>query len=809
VIVTDWFGVSVSPEVTPLSLYPVPDTVTPEIVTFEFPLLVSVVVNELLLPTLTLPKARLDVLSPRTRVAATPVPLREIVIGDVGALLTSVIDPVTLPAVLGPNTALNVAALPDPMVNGVVIPVVLKPAPETVTEEIVTVAVPPFVRLMDCELFVPVVTLLNAAVVGVAANCACVPVPLKGIVSGELTPLLTIEMLPLALPADVGANWALNVVLSPAPNVSGVLNPLMLKPVPDAVAWEIVTLPEPEFVNVIDCGPLLPTATDPKFTLDGLAPSWPSIPVPDNAIVAGEPGALLTTEIPPESLPTAGGENFAVNDALLPAAIVIGMLAPLMLNPVPEGDAWVTVNEAFPEFVNVTVCDIVLPTDTLPNVTLAGLIVSCGCEAVPVPDKAITSGEPGALLVIETLPVALPAVVGENFAVNDVLCPAVSVIGAARPVMLNPVPDALPCEIATLAVPEFLRVTLTDALAPESRLPKLMLVGFAVRLPCTPVALSAIATVGLLAVLVIRMLPEAAPTVVGANCAVKVVLWLAASVNGTDRPVALNPLPVALIAEIVALVFPLFVKVIVCGLLLPTDTFPNATLPGFATKVELVATPVPTMLTTCGEPGALSVKVMLPLVAPFAVGANCALKERLSPPVNVFGSDSPLIPKPVPATVAILIVTLEFPLFVSLTLCVPLCPTITFPNVNADGAIVKPACVPVPVIAIASGELEASLNIVKLPFIAPSDIGANWSCIVLLWPTPIVPAGFPPTTVMPAPVMAAEPIVTVPNPVFVTVKLCVAVFPTATLPKLTLVTLGESMPAPAPGLEGWVFGELV
>jgi hypothetical protein len=35
----------------------------------------------------------------------------------------------------------------------------------------------------------------------------------------------------------------------------------------------MVTLPEPEFVNVIDCGPLLPTATDPKFTLGGLAPS--------------------------------------------------------------------------------------------------------------------------------------------------------------------------------------------------------------------------------------------------------------------------------------------------------------------------------------------------------------------------------------------------------------------------------------------------------------------------------------------------------------------------------------------------------
>ena len=390
-IVTDWFGVSISPEVTPLSLYPVPEMVTPEIVTFEFPVLVSVVVNELLLPTLTFPKLKLGELSPRTRVAAAPVPLREIVVGELGALLSSVIDPVTVPAALGPNTALNVVALPAAMVTGAVIPVVLKPAPETVTEEIVTVALPPFVRVTVCELLVPVVTLPNAAVLGVAANCASMPVPLKVIVAGE--------------------------------------------------------------------------------------------------------------------------------------------------------------------------------------------------------------------------------------------------------------------------------------------------------------------------------------------------------------------------------------------------------------------------------PGALSVRVMLPIAAPVAVGANCALKDRLSPPVNVFGRDSPLIPKPVPATVARLMVTLEFPLFVSFTLCVPLCPTITFPNVKADGAIVKPACVPVPVIEIASGELEASLRIVRLPFIAPADVGANCSCIVLLWPTPMIPEGFPPTTVKPAPVKAAEAIVTVPNPVLVTVKLCVAVAPTAMLPKLTLVMLGES--TPAPGLDDCVFAELV
>jgi len=59
---------------------------------------------------------------------------------------------------------------------------------------------------------------------------------------------------------------------------------------------------------------------------------------------------------------------------------------------------------------------------------------------------------------------------------------------------------------------------------------------------------------------------------------------------------------------------------------------------------------------------------MLPLAAPLAVGANRTLNDRLCPPVNVVGRDSPVIPNPFPANVARLIVTLEFPLFVSFTL---------------------------------------------------------------------------------------------------------------------------------------------
>src|SRR5271168_2848648 len=141
---------------------------------------------------------------------------------------------------------------------------------------------------------------------------------------------------------------------------------------------------------------------------------------------------------------------------------------------------------------------------------------------------------------------------------------------------------------------------------------------------------------------------------------------------GVAIPVTVNPVPPELTAEIVVLVLAEFVNVIACCLLLPTATFPNATLPGLGVKFELAARPLPTMVNICGEPGALSVNAMLPVAAPVAVGAKCALKERFCPPANVVGRESPLIPKPVPATVARLMVRLEFPLLVSLTLCVPL-----------------------------------------------------------------------------------------------------------------------------------------
>src|SRR5438128_2601104 len=108
----------------------------------------------------------------------------------------------------------------------------------------------------------------------------------------------------------------------------------------------------------------------------------------------------------------------------------------------------------------------VLPTFTFPKVRLVGFAPSRKVAATPVPLSGIARGEPGASLVIEAVPLALPAVVGENVALKEVFCPGLRVSGAVMPLMVNPVPEALAAEMVTLAVPEFVKVTVCDPLLP-------------------------------------------------------------------------------------------------------------------------------------------------------------------------------------------------------------------------------------------------------------------------------------------------------------------------------------------------------
>jgi hypothetical protein len=68
---------------------------------------------------------------------------------------------------------------------------------------------------------------------------------------------------------------------------------------------------------------------------------------------------------------------------------------------------------------------------------------------------------------------------------------------------------------------------------------------------------------------------------------------------------------------------------------------------------------------------------------------------------------------------------------------------------------------------------------------------------VTLCPTPTEPEGLAPRTVNPAPEIAAREMFAVAVPVFVRLRLCVELLPTATFPKLMLTELALRTPAPA------------
>lgn len=157
----------------------------------------------------------------------------------------------------------------------------------------------------------------------------------------------------------------------------------------------------------------------------------------------------------------------------------------------------------------------------------------------------ILSGEPGALLVIDTLPLALPAVVGANVTLKDAVWLGFRVCGESV-LMLKPVPPMLLAVIETAAVPVLVSVTGTAALLPTGRFPKLMLAGLALSVPCVPVPLRAIDIVPFVAVDVIVMLPVTVPVVVGANVAERLAVAPAAIVCPALTPLALKPDPLVL-----------------------------------------------------------------------------------------------------------------------------------------------------------------------------------------------------------------------------------------------------------------------
>jgi hypothetical protein len=141
---------------------------------------------------------------------------------------------------------------------------------------------------------------------------------------------------------------------------------------------------------------------------------------------------LLVSVIDPVAAPVVVGVYVALNVLVWPAVKVNGIASPAMAKPLPAGVAWEIVTLAEPPFVSVMACDPVVPTGVFPKTAANGFAVNWPCTPAPV--RPITVGEDGALLMIVTLPGALPVMVGAKLAVNDALWPAATEIGSESPV---------------------------------------------------------------------------------------------------------------------------------------------------------------------------------------------------------------------------------------------------------------------------------------------------------------------------------------------------------------------------------------
>ena len=85
----------------------------------------------------------------------------------------------------------------------------------------------------------------------------------------------------------------------------------------------------------------------------------------------------MVSVIEPLAAAAEEGANVAVNVALPPAVIFVAVLSPAWLNPVPETLIWEMLRVVFPLFVRVIVCELLLPTVTVPKLTLEGFAAIC------------------------------------------------------------------------------------------------------------------------------------------------------------------------------------------------------------------------------------------------------------------------------------------------------------------------------------------------------------------------------------------------------------------------------------------------
>ena len=114
---------------------------------------------------------------------------------------------------------------------------------------------------------------------------------------------------------------------------------------------------------------------------------------------------------------------------------------------------------------------------------------------------------------------------------------------------------------------------------------------------------------------------------------------------------------------------------------------------------------------------------------------------------------NPLVLNPAPVVVTLDIVTLELPLFVSVTFEEPLAPKFKFPKLTLVGLAPnsRVGATPVPLSEIANGEPGALLDSEIEPVTAPAELGENTALKEAVLPGVIVNGTVKPVVLKPPP----------------------------------------------------------
>src|SRR5579863_2000931 len=138
-------------------------------------------------------------------------------------------------------------------------------------------------------------------------------------------------------------------------------------------------------------------------------------------------------------------------------------------------------------------------------------------------------------------------------------------------------------------------------------------------------------------------------------------------------------------------------------------------------------------------------------------------------------------------------VTLDPPLFVTVSERILLLPTDTVPKLRLVGLEVRgPAAAPLPESGMFNVGFDAVDVMVRVPLTAPADAGSNETLKLALWPPARVRGAVIPLIVNPDPAIATLEIEMLALPTFEIVSDRVCFVPTGTTPKLRLPGLDES-----------------